>query len=244
MVFKAKHIKTHHVCSIIIIINDNNLDIALSASDNDCKLYWPPVGVRLTICRWKRPHAPRHTQQWDGLGRSCNPNTFFLIWNRKKKKIQQQPRGSDSEILLSEKQHYLKRTLMPNLYKDVTDSWEVTSALSAKVKNTHYNIPPGSSHNTQASFGVLSQQEHLHLRINCGRSGCCLTNAYLPQVQRLTVVVTGLRRLRRAGGCGASAVQHQDELGQSAWAQTQMETQDWINPRRKNIGLLWWVFFI
>lgn len=39
VVFEAKHVKTHHVCSIIIIINDNNLDIALSASDNDCRLH-------------------------------------------------------------------------------------------------------------------------------------------------------------------------------------------------------------
>lgn len=57
---------------------------------------------------------------------------------------------------------------MPNLYKDMTDSWKVTSALSANVKNTLYNTPPGLSHNNQASFRVMSEQEHLHLRTNCG----------------------------------------------------------------------------
>lgn len=43
-----------------------------------------------------------------------------------------------------------------------------------------------------------------------------LTDAHLPQVQRLTAATAGLRLLRRAAGCRVGAVQDQEELGQSA----------------------------
>lgn len=66
----------------------------------------------------------------------------------------------------------------------------------------------------QASFGVSSQQDIYIWGQTEEISG--LTDAYLPQVQRLTAATAGLRLLRRAAGCRVSAVQHQEELGQSA----------------------------
>lgn len=66
----------------------------------------------------------------------------------------------------------------------------------------------------QASFRVSSQQDIYSWGQTEESSG--LTDAHLPQVQRLTAATAGLRLLRRAAGCRVSAVQHQEELGQSA----------------------------
>lgn len=54
------------------------------------------------------------------------------------------------------------------------------------------------------------------MRNKLGARETTLTDAYLPQVQGLAAVVARLRLIRGAGGWCAGAVQHQDELGQSA----------------------------
>lgn len=56
----------------------------------------------------------------------------------------------------------------------------------------------------------------LPVRNKLGARETTLTDAYLPQVQGLAAVVARLRLIRGAGGWCAGAVQHQDELGQSA----------------------------
>lgn len=84
------------------------------------------------------------------------------------------------------------------------------------LKHTLDNVSPGFPHSNQAPFhNPHISAGYLHQGAN-RRSNRSLTDAYLPQVQCLTAATVGLRLLRRVGGCRASAVQHQEELGQSA----------------------------
>lgn len=75
-------------------------------------------------------------------------------------------------------------------------------------------FPRGSLTVIRLHFISVVSQQDIYIR---GQTGdLSLTDANLPQVQCLTAATVGLRLLRRVGGCRASPVQHQEELGQSA----------------------------